>query len=195
MSDIVEQLFNTAYAFKYNARELLLFIALIWGVHLVNVLLGRRLLILGIIPRNPFGLIGIFFAPWLHGNFNHLFFNSIPLFVLGGLVMLNGQAAFIFISLFVVVVSGFLVWLFGRKSIHVGASGLIMGYFGCLLTQAYFQPSAITLIVVVICLYYFGGLLSDLLPGKEEVSFEAHIFGFLAGVGSIFAYPYLNAML
>ena len=51
-----------------------------WAVNIFNWVLGSPLNILGIYPRSLFGLIGIIFAPILHGNFNHLFFNSIPLF-------------------------------------------------------------------------------------------------------------------
>lgn len=35
-----------------------------------------------IIPLNPEGLKGIFLSPFLHGNLEHIFGNSVPIFVL-----------------------------------------------------------------------------------------------------------------
>jgi membrane associated rhomboid family serine protease len=42
--------------------------------------------------------------------------------------------------------------------------------------------------LVVIILYYFGSLIFSLFPQAERSSFEAHICGFLAGLGA----AYLN---
>ena len=35
-----------------------------------------------IIPLNPSGLKGIFFSPFLHGSLEHIFGNTVPIFVL-----------------------------------------------------------------------------------------------------------------
>ena len=62
----------------------------LWAVHFINWLLGYRLSLLGIYPRSAHGLLGIIFSPFLHGNIGHLVFNSIPLFFLANLVLLQG---------------------------------------------------------------------------------------------------------
>jgi membrane associated rhomboid family serine protease len=168
---------------------ILLWILLLWAIHIMNYLMGYRLNILGILPRHPFGLAGIFFAPFLHGNFDHLFFNSIPLFALGSMVMLQGPLNFLIVTVFITIVSGFATWLFGRRGLHIGASGLIMGYFGYLLTHAYYDPSLITIITLIMSLYYFGGLIGDLFPGKIVVSWEGHVFGFISGIAVVLLWP------
>jgi membrane associated rhomboid family serine protease len=128
-------------------------------------------------------LTGIFFAPFLHHDFNHLFFNSVPFFILTNLVLLHGQLNFYICSLIIICGGGLGVWLFGRRAVHIGASGLIMGYFGYLLAEAYYNLSAITIILAVLALYYFGGLIFALIPGaRKDVSFSGHLFGFLSGV-------------
>lgn len=193
--DIIEELYKTVFYFKDHVSFLFMWLGIIWGVHILNLLFGRGLLIFGILPRTIPGILGIFLCPFLHGSFNHLFFNSIPLFVLGGLVLLKGKLVFYTVSLTIIILSGLVVWLVGRKAIHVGASGLIMGYFGYLIVLAFKQPSASTIFVVIICLYYFGGLISDLVPHKEEVSWEAHVFGFFAGILSVFTTPYVFSYL
>ena len=84
------------------------------------------------------------------------------------------------------IVQGLLVWLFGRRGNHIGASGVISGYFAFVLAQAIDRPSVTTLFVGGIALYYFGGILLSLFPSEERVSWEGHLFGFLAGVLAVF---------
>lgn len=161
----------------------LLLTAFFWLIHMVNFVLGYRLNVYGIYPRHTIGLRGIFFSPFLHGDFNHLFFNTIPLFILINLMLLNGIAIFMVASLFIILVGGFAVWLLGRSALHVGASGLIMGYWGFLLMQAILAPSAIVIIIAIVCVYYLGGLLISVIPSANKgTSWEAHLFGCLSGM-------------
>jgi membrane associated rhomboid family serine protease len=186
MQEFVLALQNVVSFVQHNFHFVLGIIALLFIIHLVNWLLGYRLNILGIYPRTLFGLPGIVFCPFLHGNFNHLFFNSIPLFVLINLILLKGYMVFYSVTFSIVIVSGFAIWLLGRRALHIGASSLIMGYFGYLFTKAYYQPTAITVIIAVVCVYYFGGLIiASILPsGKQNISWEGHVFGLAAGIAT-----------
>ncbi len=175
---------DTIAAMRLNAALVLSFIALLWGIQVINFLLGYRLNVLGIYPRHLFGLVGIACSPFLHASFTHLLFNSIPLFFLASLVASLGQALFYKVSLYIIVLGGAAVWLCGRKGLHVGASGLIMGYLAFLLTQAYFSQSPFGVIVGLLGLYYCGSLLLNLIPSEVRTSFEGHIFGFAAGIAS-----------
>ena len=169
-------------------------IGVLWLIQIINYLLGYRLNVFGIYPRTKRGLTGIIFSPFLHGDFNHLFFNSIPLFVLSCLILLNGKTAFYQTSLIIIILSGFLTWSFGRRAIHIGASNLIMGYFGYLLAASYFNFNATTIIVAIVCIYYFGGMLLSVFPSVtgKNVSWEGHIFGLISGVSLVFLSSYLN---
>jgi membrane associated rhomboid family serine protease len=157
-------------------------IALLWAIQFVNALLGYRLTMFGIYPRHPFGLLGIFTSPFIHGSFNHLFFNTIPLFLLLILLLGKGFHTFIVITLNIMILGGLGTWLFGRRALHVGASSVIMGYMGYLLAQAYTQRSASAIILGILALYYCGSILLSLIPNDAKTSFEGHIFGFMAGV-------------
>lgn len=169
----------------------LLILAGFWAIFLINLILGNRLNVLGIYPRHLSGLIGIFFAPFLHANFNHLFFNSIPLFVLTVFMLLYGLKYFIILSIVIIFISGFAIWLFARRAIHIGASALIMGYWGYLIMDAYNHPSIFSIPVVIVCLYYFGGLIFSLFPSSEKVSWEGHVFGLVAGILTSYLTPYI----
>lgn len=93
-------------------------------------LVFKGILLLGIIPRHVRGLPGILFAPLLHANFNHIFFNSIPLVVLSNFILINGLTYYIVVTVLITVLSGIAVWLFAKPGLHIGASGLITGYWG-----------------------------------------------------------------
>ncbi len=166
-------------------------IAVLWGINIVNALVGYRLNLLGVYPRHLFGLIGIPCFSFLHAGFNHLFFNTIPLLALITFVLINGWHNFVCVSLIIMLLSGAAIWLFGRKAIHVGASSMVMGYWGYLLVDAYQHPSVITLFLGVVCVYYFGSLLFNFFPREERTSWEGHIFGFLAGLAAVFLAPYV----
>lgn len=179
-----------------NLHVILTLIAVLWVIQIVNLLVGGRLAILGILPRNPWTIGGIFFSPFIHGNFSHVFYNSIPLFVLGSFVLLLGQTLFWQITLFIVVVSGILLWCFGRRGLHIGASGLIMGYWGFLIAYAYRTQTFTSVIPAIITIYYFGGMLLSVLPGhKRNVSWEGHAFGCIAGILTVYCLPIILSHL
>ena len=186
MQQFVLAVQNVVLSIQHNLLFVLGIIAILLVIHLVNWLLGYRLNILGIYPRKLAGLPGIIFSPFLHGNFNHLFFNSVPLFALINLILLKGRMVFYIVTLTIILLSGFATWLLGRRAIHVGASSLIMGYFGYLFTEAYYQPTAITVIIAIVCIYYFGGLIiASVIPsGKRNISWEGHVFGLAAGIAT-----------
>lgn len=155
-----------------------------WGMYLLNLICHERLNYLGIYPRHPIGLLGIFFSPFLHGSFDHLFFNTIPLFILFTLLPIYGFSTFITSTCIIIVFSGLLTWLFARKAIHIGASGLIMGYWGFLLAKAYVYPNINSLLIAFLVLYYLGSLWLNLFPSSKKVSWEGHLFGLIAGICS-----------
>jgi membrane associated rhomboid family serine protease len=177
---------NIAQAKLYLVPWLII-LACLWLINIVNwTLLGSRLNILGIIPRHPFGLLGIIFSPILHQNFTHLLFNTIPLFALGLLLLARGVDVFLHVTIIVTLLGGFLVWLFARRAIHIGASGLVSGYFGYFIATAYFNPSATNYMIGGVVIYYFGSIFLGLFPEEEKVSFESHIMGFLSGILAAF---------
>jgi len=180
-------------AMQSNMLFSLKIIGVLWAIHITNRIMQYSLNNLGIRTRSLKGLPGIIFSPFLHGDFNHLFFNTIPLFVLSDLVLLDGKEVFYSVSFAIIILGGFLTWLFGKRGIHIGASSLIMGYFGYLLAKAYFHITGTTIILAGVCLYYFGGLILSVFPGaKKNISWEGHTFGLLSG---IFVAYYLSVIL
>ena len=166
---------------KNNAQTLAIIVSIPWIVYFFSVI-NRNILLAGIIPRHLFGIQGIIFAPLLHANFNHLFFNSIPLAVLSNSILINGLHYFLTITLLITLMSGTAIWLFAKPGLHIGASALITGYWGFLVINMYHSNSLATLILGLISLYYFAGIFLGIFPSEKGVSWEGHLFGFLAGL-------------
>lgn len=158
------------------------FVALLWGLELVDTLLGGKFDRLGIKPRRLSGLIGIPFAPCLHGSLSHLAANTGPLVILASLVLLNGLRPLLIVTGVGWIVSGVGVWLFGRpRTNHLGASGLVFSYLGFLLLRGYFEGSAIAQAIALLVGFLYGGALWGLLPLSRGRSWASHAFGFLGG--------------
>lgn len=157
-------------------------VAIMWTVELINMILGHRLSTWGIFPRTIKGLWGIPFSPFLHASIVHVLLNTVPFVILGGLVILRGLRLFLELSLLITLLGGAALWLFGRSSYHVGASGLIFGYFGFIVARGWFDRSLSSIITAFITLFLYGGILWGLLPTFTYISWEGHLFGLLAGI-------------
>lgn len=169
-------------AFFENSFLLLLIVFLAWCLEIVDYFLGNSLDSFGIRPRVPESLMGIATAHWLHGGFGHILSNTIPFVMLGGFVLLGGRMMFWKVSTFVAAMGGGLLWLLGGGGNHLGASLMIFGYLGFLLTRGFFERSALWVSISVITLFFYGGMVFGVLPGQKGVSWEGHLFGFIAGV-------------
>lgn len=166
-------------------------VAILWVVQVVNSLMDYSLNQYGLAPRTIVGLRGIPLGPFLHGGFGHLLSNSFPLLILGGLVAVRGRANFVGVTLFVVFTGGLAVWCVGRpwpwdavqNVVHVGASGLVFGYFGYLVARGWYEHSFLSIVVAALVILVFGaGIFLGLLPTESYISWEGHLCGLVAGV-------------
>ena len=157
-----------------------------WVVGVINfAYLGSGLnRLLGIRPRQPLGLLGILFSPFLHRNAAHLIANTLPFAILGWLVLLQGLDNFYALSVAILLVSGLGTWMFGRSAIHLGASGLIFGYLGYLIARGYLEVTLMTLGLAFVVMLLYGDQFWTMLPDSDDttLSWEGHMFGFLGGV-------------
>ncbi len=158
-------------------------VGLMWGLEILDTFVFRNGLdTFGILTRNPIGLRGILFAPFLHGGFGHLSANTVPFVVLGWLIMAQGISDFVVVSAICMVVGGLGTWLFGARGLHIGASGVIFGYVGFLLARYYFDRRLSSGIIALVVGCSYGSILWGILPSTPGISWEGHLFGFLGGV-------------
>ncbi|MEA5485240.1 MULTISPECIES: rhomboid family intramembrane serine protease [Pseudanabaena] len=169
---------------KTQVKILAASVATFWIIFILNeVIFGGRLNALGILPHRFIGLRGILFAPFLHGNFYHIAANTVPFVILGWMVMLRNTKDFYFVSFMSALVGGLGTWLIGRpNSVHIGASGVIFGYFGYLLFRGYFEKSFVAIAISIAIAIGYGGMIWGVLPTRSYISWEGHLFGFIGGI-------------
>ena len=172
-------------AMAKRLQPVLVLVAVIWAVEIVNLLTGHVLVSWGILPRSLSGLIGIPLAPLIHGGLWHTLSNTVPLALLGTLTLASGRKRFWQTTIAIALLSGALVWLFAREAYHVGASSLVFGYFGAILARAFTERGLSSMAIAFATLVIYGGLLWGLLPLRNHISFEGHLFGFVAGIAVV----------
>jgi membrane associated rhomboid family serine protease len=158
-------------------------VAIMWVVFFVEWYFNIPLSLFGIIPWTPIGLIGIFTGPLLHGSFNHLLSNTVPLLFLGSVLYFfypKIGATVFFRSYFW---TNIMVWLFGRhESSHIGASGVVYGLAFFLIFFGIFRRDFTSLLITVVVIALYGGVIYGVLPTDPRVSWESHFAGALVGI-------------
>lgn len=164
----------------------LILIGLIW---LIWLIFGDNAITFGIHPRDLSSLKGIFFSTFIHANFNHIVSNTLPLFVLTWMLGVFYKKIWIWVWILVTVSGGALVWLFARATTngiptyHVGASLTIFALIGFFLASGIFRREIKALLIAIVVGFLYGGaIISGIIPSNPSVSWEAHLFGFIAGI-------------
>lgn len=155
-------------------------LGLMWVVF-VLCLFNPQLFSLGLYPRETWGLLGIFTSPFIHGSWEHLLANSSGILVFGAIFCWVTQGASKKIIMYLIVVQGLLTWIFARDGNHIGASGLVFSLFGYLIFIGFFERKLKYLFVSLAVMFLWGGTIVGVLPSSPLISWEAHLFGFIAG--------------
>jgi membrane associated rhomboid family serine protease len=158
------------------------FVIFLWMVMLLQLTTSLSVSFLGVLPRQIQGLPGIIFHVVPHSGLMHLFFNSIPLLVLGTALFYFFRKDALLISILLIIIPGILVWIFARPAYHIGASSLVYGLAFFIFFIGIFSKqrnlSALSLIVV----FLYGSLIWGIFPAEDHVSWEGHLSGAIAGV-------------
>ncbi len=159
------------------------FVGVMWGVFLVDLILPISLVQHGLVPRSARGVPGIALMPFLHGGFAHLLGNTIPVTILLSLAISTRQHPWPSVVA-IVLISGVLLWMFGRSANHVGASGLVFGLITFLIVVGMREKQFVSLAVAIAVGLFFGAsLLSGVIPSfGSNVSWDGHLCGAIAGV-------------
>jgi membrane associated rhomboid family serine protease len=129
------------------------------------------------------GMLGIITSPFLHGDPQHLIGNTVGYLPLATLTIFKAPGKFNYNFWVISVIEGFGVWFFGQPgSNHIGASGVIYGFFGFCLLSAVFRLDFPNLVCAVITWVIFQGLIGGMLPSVAQgISWEGHLAGFIGG--------------
>ena len=176
---------NNQEPFKYSTGVIaypILFILIIWIVFWFEVRFGYNFNTFGVYPRTLSGLKGILFSPFIHSDIEHLYHNTIPLFVLSVTLFYFYRAISWKVIFYGILISGFLTWCIGRPSNHIGASGLIYVLMSFTLFKGIFAKHFRLIAVSLLIVFLYGSMIWYVFPVKENMSWEGHLSGLIVGL-------------
>jgi membrane associated rhomboid family serine protease len=159
----------------------LLFVSLLWIIKLVEIVGNTSFDNYGVLPRHAEGLIGIITAPLIHANFEHLISNSVPMLILGAILIYFYKEIAMKVFLLVYLLGGFWVWIAGRENYHIGASGVVYGLAAFLFLSGVLRKHSGLMALSFLVVFLYGGLVWGVFPLFKDVSWESHLFGACAG--------------
>jgi len=157
-------------------------IILIWLVHIYKYASQNSLTHFGIFPRAWDGFIGVFTAPLVHGSWEHLISNSVPLFVTTAIISFFYKRVALSSFFFIYILTGFSVWLFGRSVYHIGASGVVYGLISFIFWTGIFRRNMKSIVLALVVIILYSGYLGGIVPFQEGISWESHLLGGIVGI-------------
>jgi membrane associated rhomboid family serine protease len=186
MSDEKKKLYNSLFFPT-------VFILILWTVALAEYVMGVRFVEYGVFPRTTRGAIGILTSPLIHADFNHLFANTVPLFVLGASLFYFYRSIALRVFVLIYLFTNIWVWGMGREAWHIGASGVVYGLAAFLFVSGLIRKEPRLMAISMFVAFLYGGLIWGVFPElfpEKNISWEGHLMGILAGV--IFAIYFKN---
>ena len=175
----------------YNALiRVTIGIVLMWGAFFINSQFNLGLKQWGNRPQQLEGLVGILSMPFLHGDFEHLWGNTIAWFTLGSLLFYFYRQLGSAVLLWVYLAGGVLLWVSGAGGNHIGASGVVYGLAAFLFLSGPIRKHPMLIRVSLVVAFLYGGIVWYVMPVKDGVSWEGHLAG--AAVGTALAWLYRN---
>jgi len=163
-------------------------LAMIWTVKIVEVSNGISLSRYGMLPRDPTHLPGILTMPMLHVDYEHLYANSVGVFILAmGLFAFYERVA-LRVLLHSWIWGGLLVWITARPNYHIGASGLVYSMIAFLVVSGVLRRDRASIGMMLITSLLYGSAVWGVLPIHPGISWEGHLCGAIAGAGLAWRY-------
>jgi membrane associated rhomboid family serine protease len=174
--------------FKHSILLPALFVVVLWLVAIIEHTLGVSFHHLGTYPRTLKGLPGILLTPFIHGDFKHLIANSVPLLVMGAGTIYFYRALSYKVFTIIWIASGICLWIGGRPSYHIGASGLVYGLAAFLFFSGVFRRDTRLAAISLVVIFLYGGMIWGVFPLWPAISWEGHLFGGISGFACAIAY-------
>lgn len=171
--------------FKFSTGVIaypILFVLTIWLVFWFEVRFGFNFSKYGIYPQTFKGLRGVLLSPFIHGDIQHIYHNTIPLFVLSMAVFYFYRPIAWKVIIYGIFLSGLLTWFFGRSSYHIGASGLIYVLVSFTFFKGVFVKHYRLIALSLLVVFLYGSMIWYTLPIEEGISWEGHMAGLITGL-------------
>lgn len=163
-------------------------IATLWIIKIYEWFFNLDLHAFALKPRTLSGLLGVITEPLLHGDWGHLFSNSVPLFLLLMATLYFYRGIGLRVLGYIWLFTGIGVWLFARDNYHIGASGIVYGLATFLAISGILRHDSRLMSISLLIIFLYGGMIWGVLPLFHHVSWESHLMGSLAGVFCAYRY-------
>jgi len=164
----------------------LILVTLMWAVKIVEISLNVELGRYGLVPHTTQGLLGILTLPFLHGGWEHLMANSVPVIVLGTALYYFYPTLANRVMLVSYLGSGLLTWCLGDPSTtHVGASALIYSLNLFLIVSGFIRGNRQLTVIALIMVFLYGSFIWGMIPSlarPQNISWEGHLSGAIIGM-------------
>ena len=164
----------------------LIIVAVMWLVKIIEVSYGVRLAQWGVVPHTAKGLIGILTLPFLHGSWEHLLSNTVPILVLGTALYYCYPSLANRVMVITWLASGLLTWCIGdADSTHIGASALVYGLNLFLIFSGFIRGNRMLIVISLIMVFLYGSFIWGMIPSlaiPQNISWEGHLSGALIGI-------------
>ena len=164
----------------------LLIVVLMWLVRIIEMSLGVNLGPWGITPHTAHGLIGILTLPFLHGSWEHLLSNTVPILVLGTALYYCYPTLANRVLLITYLASGLITWCIGNPdSTHIGASALVYGLNLFLIFSGFIRGNRMLIVISLIMVFLYGSFIWGMIPSlaiPQNISWEGHLSGAVIGI-------------
>ena len=164
----------------------LIIVALMWMVKIIETSLDIDLNRWGLVPHTAKGLLGIFTLPFLHGNWEHLVSNTVPVLVLGTALYYCYPSIANRVLLTTWLASGLMTWCIGDpSSTHIGASALVYGLNLFLIVSGFIRGTRMLIVISLIMVFLYGSFIWGMIPSlaiPQNISWEGHLSGAIIGV-------------
>lgn len=160
-------------------------VAIMWLVKIVETVFDLDFSFLGIKPISAEGMPGILLFHFIHGDWHHLFANTVPILVLGASLYYFYRPIANKILLILMFSTGLITWCMARSGVHIGASGLVYGLTFFLMLSGFIRRDRKLIIISLIVVFLYGSLVWGLYPKyaiENNISWEGHLAGFVMGI-------------
>lgn len=168
-----------------------LVVLVLWAVFMLDKGLELELYRWGVLPRSLEGLVGVICSPFIHGDVEHLFNNSVPVFLLGWALMYFYPRNAGPVVLVAWLVSGFWVWISARGNYHIGASGVVYGLAAFLFFSGVFRKQRTLMALSLLVVFLYGSMVWGIFPIVPRISWESHLWGGVAGLFMAWLYRHV----
>lgn len=128
-------------------------------------------------------ITGIFTFPFLHADLNHLINNSYPILILGGIISQVYNTISNKVFLYSFLLSGIILFIIGNPNANViGASGVVYALASFVLISGFIKKQPRLSILSFFVIFMYGSFFWGMLPMPNQVSWEGHLSGFIAGI-------------